>query len=162
MPKTLYHGTLIHSLSLTQLEVLPDALLCVSDGIIEWLERGVEGSRIQEVAMGKGVILGDGDGEGGVEVVVLGKGEVLCPGMIDTHTVSGVPRVTTNPPKVQGPRTSPSPPQLQPVIHLQAATMQAQATAFLPHTTRPPLPSSLPPFLSSSLPLDRVDAREPR
>ncbi|RSH90044.1 hypothetical protein EHS25_001377 [Saitozyma podzolica] len=80
---TLYHGTLIHSLSLTQLEVLPNALLCVSDtdGIIEWLERGVEGSEIQEVAARKGVIL-----DGGVEVVVLGKGEVLCPGMIDTHT----------------------------------------------------------------------------
>lgn len=108
---TLYHGTLIHSLSLTQLEVLPDALLCVSDreGIIEWLERGVEGSEIQEVAVRKGVILDDG-----VEVVVLGKGEVLCPGMIDTHTVSGVPATTTTTTPTsttdQGPRTKPGSP----------------------------------------------------
>jgi guanine deaminase len=108
---TLYHGTLIHSLSLTQLEVLPNALLCVSDtdGIIEWLERGVEGSEIQEVAARKGVIL-----DGGVEVVVLGKGEVLCPGMIDTHTVSGVPTTTTTSTSMsttdQGPSTIPSPP----------------------------------------------------
>lgn len=121
---TLYHGTVIHSLSLTQLEVLPDALLCVSDreGIIEWLERGVEGSEIQEVAVRKGVILDDG-----VEVVVLGKGEVLCPGMIDTHTVSGVPATTTTPASTsttdQGPRARPSPPYLRPVIDLQAPTV---------------------------------------
>ena len=87
MPKTLYHGTLIHSLSLTQLETVPSALLCVDDeGVIEWIERDVDMSRWRKVAEGYGLRVGEKE-EDQVTVVRLGQGEFLCPGFVDTHTV---------------------------------------------------------------------------
>jgi guanine deaminase len=91
MVRTLYHGAVVHSLSLDQLEILPSALLCVSEeGVIDWVEKDVEESQIQEVASRHGVLLDDSAGgrSPGVEVISLGKGEFLCPGLVDTHTVS--------------------------------------------------------------------------
>jgi len=96
--RTLYLGPIIHSLSLKRLKVIESALICVSsEGVIEWVEEDVEKAQLQEIAARHGVFLdeggsgsGSGSGRGGtgIDVVELGRGEVLCPGMIDTHTVS--------------------------------------------------------------------------
>ncbi|KAG7529026.1 hypothetical protein FFLO_05819 [Filobasidium floriforme] len=82
---TLYHGPIVHSLSLDELEYAVDALVCVSpDGIINWIERNVDTSEIQDRAASHGLIL-DGTNNA-VEIVQLGGHEFLCPGLIDTHT----------------------------------------------------------------------------
>ena len=82
--RTLFLGPIVHSLSLTELEFLSSALLCVGQGgMIEWVEKDVVPSLLQEKAGEHGVLLGGVD----VEVVELGEGEFLCPGMVDTHTV---------------------------------------------------------------------------
>jgi guanine deaminase len=84
---TLYHGPIVHSLSLDELEYAVDALVCVSpDGTINWIERNVDTSEIQDRAASHGLIL-DGTNNA-VEIVQLGGHEFLCPGLIDTHTVS--------------------------------------------------------------------------
>ncbi len=54
------------------------------EGIIEWLEKEVvDGSELEKIALGHGVVVGDH----GVEVVELADGDFLSPGLIDTHTV---------------------------------------------------------------------------
>jgi len=85
LTRSLYSGPVVHSLSLSQLEIIDSALFCVSvEGIIEWIERDVPGSFLQAAAAEHGVILREGEG---VEVVKLGPGEFFCPGLVDTHTV---------------------------------------------------------------------------
>ena len=94
--RTLYYGPMIHSISLNELEYLPSALLCVSpDGIIEWVEKVVENGQLGELGSKHGVgVQGIGEGEANegsqLEIVRLDEtnGEFLCPGLIDTHTVS--------------------------------------------------------------------------
>lgn len=77
---TIYHTALTHSLSLTELEHLPQALLCVNEcGIIEWIEKDVDTEKVDEVLKKYGAE--------GVEVVRIDDGG-LVPGLIDTHTVS--------------------------------------------------------------------------
>ena len=86
-PVKLYHGSVVHSLSLDEIEYAIDTLICVSDqGIILWLERDVDSSTIQQVASTHGLILDDSSQS--VEILQLGRSEFLCPGLIDTHTVS--------------------------------------------------------------------------
>lgn len=91
--RTLYSTPLVHSLSLTELEVLPRALVCVDHlGIIEWVEKDCPGESVQEVALRHGIVLGDesagpGGSSGGVELVEVPEGEFIAPGLIDTHTV---------------------------------------------------------------------------
>ena len=83
---TLYHGPIVHSLSLDELEYAVDALVCVSsDGIILWIEKNVDSSELQQRAASHGLIL-DGSNYA-VEIVQLQGHEFLCPGLIDTHTV---------------------------------------------------------------------------
>jgi hypothetical protein len=86
-PVNLYHGSIVHSLSLDELEYAVDTLICVSDqGIILWIERNVDPSTIQQVASTHGLILDDSSQC--VEILQLGQSEFLCPGLVDTHTVS--------------------------------------------------------------------------
>jgi len=86
-PVKLYHGSVVHSLSLDDLEYAVDTLICVSDqGIILWIERSVDPSLIQQVASTHGLILDDSSQS--VEILQLEQSEFLCPGLIDTHTVS--------------------------------------------------------------------------
>jgi guanine deaminase len=82
-PNTLYHGQFVHSISLTELEYLVDALVYVADGAIAWIEKDVDGSLVQEIAARHGLTLDDP----GLEVVSLEEGDFICPGLIDTHTV---------------------------------------------------------------------------
>jgi guanine deaminase len=84
----LFYGSFVHSLSLTELEHSVDSLIYVRNGVIEWVEKDVHSSQVQEVALTRGLVIGDGS----VEVVELG-GDFLCPGLIDTHTVSEIYQV---------------------------------------------------------------------
>lgn len=80
---TLYYGSFVHSVSLDELDFCLDALVCVSeDGYISWVERNVDPSQLQDAASRHGVNLDD------VDFVELGRNDFLCPGLIDTHTVS--------------------------------------------------------------------------
>lgn len=80
---TLYYGSFVHSVSLDELDFCLDALVCVSeDGYISWVERNVDPSQLQDAATRHSVILDD------VDFVELGRNDFLCPGLIDTHTVS--------------------------------------------------------------------------
>lgn len=81
---TLYHGSFVHSRSLTELEYLVDALVYVADGTIAWIENDVEASLVQEIAGRHGLDLDDP----ALQVVQLDEGDFICPGLIDTHTVS--------------------------------------------------------------------------
>lgn len=69
----MFHGTLVHSRSLTEIEYLTDALLGVDEaGLIAFVERDVSkedvSKRLKE------------HGWEAVEVVNLKRGEFLCPG----------------------------------------------------------------------------------
>ncbi|KAM0754831.1 Metallo-dependent hydrolase [Meredithblackwellia eburnea MCA 4105] len=77
----IFHGAIIHSLTLTELEVLPSALLGVDDkGIIAFLDKDVPADKVQQV------ITDSHKGWENVQLVTLKRGEFLCPGFIDTHT----------------------------------------------------------------------------
>lgn len=82
MGKTIYIGSYVHSLQLTQLEHVERAILCVGEkGIIEWIEN-IASEELQDLLAKYGL---EPDN---VEVVELSPDEFLCPGLIDTHTVS--------------------------------------------------------------------------
>lgn len=77
---TIYYTALTHSLSLTELEHLPRALLCVNEaGIIEWMERDVTSEAVDRVLKEHGAE--------GASLVRVSEGG-LVPGLVDTHTVS--------------------------------------------------------------------------
>lgn len=86
MTAKLYYGSIAHSRSLTELEVVEKALMLVDEqGIIGWVHRDVpSASSLQEVAAEHGLDITRDP----VEVVELDEDEFLCPGLIDTHTVS--------------------------------------------------------------------------
>lgn len=69
----MFHGTLIHSLTLTKLEYIKEGLIGVDEaGVIAFVEKDVEEGDV-------GGML-EGAGWGGVEVVRLKRGEFLIPG----------------------------------------------------------------------------------
>lgn len=73
-----FHGTVIHSLGPTSLEILDDALLVVgADGTIQSLDAGVPSASVPGALASRGL---DAD-----EVRYLGRGEFLIPGFVDTH-----------------------------------------------------------------------------
>lgn len=81
-PKFIYRTAIVHSSSPTEVEIIPDALLAVSDfGTILWVEDITSSSQqtVDDVLRSKDAV--------GVEVVELQEG-FICPGLIDTHTVS--------------------------------------------------------------------------
>lgn len=79
---TIYYTALSHSLSLTELEHLHRALLCVNEaGIIEWIEKSVSPEEVDSEIEKHGAV--------GVQVVRIENGG-LVPGLIDTHTVSSL------------------------------------------------------------------------
>ncbi|ETS84568.1 hypothetical protein PFICI_02593 [Pestalotiopsis fici W106-1] len=72
-----FHGTVIHSLGPTELEILEDALLIVrADGTVQSLDAGVAKSSVPNLLAARG--LDD-------EVRYLSRGEFLIPGFVDTH-----------------------------------------------------------------------------
>lgn len=82
MSRTIYLGAIAHSLDLQQIEYVNQAILCVGpDGLIEWVEHAAP-EQLEEVAARHSLSLND------VQIVELDSDEFLCPGMIDTHTVS--------------------------------------------------------------------------
>lgn len=73
LPRRVFHGALVHSLSLTELEFLPTALLGVNEaGVIAFLDPIVPASEVESKLKEHGW--------GGAELVVLRRGEFLCPG----------------------------------------------------------------------------------
>ncbi len=83
---TIYHTSLIHSLSLTQIQYFLKSLIYVSShGIIEWIEKDVSDEMVEEVVGRHGIDLRSADGE--VDFVQVGKDGFICPGLVDTHTV---------------------------------------------------------------------------
>lgn len=77
---TIFRGPIIHSLSLTQLEIIPYGVILVTDGIIDGIFTGPD---FEEYDMEwlSGVDCEEVDLTGG-------EGEFLVPGFVDTHTVS--------------------------------------------------------------------------
>lgn len=68
--------------------MLPDALLCVSQhGRIEWIEELSDGGGTGAVLGVEEALQSHGLQMAEVEMVVLEEG-FLCPGLVDTHTVS--------------------------------------------------------------------------
>ncbi|GAA6031719.1 hypothetical protein JCM8097_001951 [Rhodosporidiobolus ruineniae] len=81
LARRVFHGTLVHSRSLTDIEYLQDALLGVDEaGGIAFVEKAVPVDEVDERLSR----LGWGDTD--VEMVRLRKGEFLIPGFVDTHT----------------------------------------------------------------------------
>lgn len=79
--RTVYHTAYTHSLSLTELEHVPKALICVDKaGIIEWIKKDVGGDGVEGVLADHGLRIDE------VEMVDIPEGG-LVPGLIDTHTV---------------------------------------------------------------------------
>jgi len=79
--RTIYHTSYTHSISLTKLEHVPKALICVGKtGIIEWIEKDIAEDGLERVLADHGLRIGD------VEVVRIEEGGIV-PGLIDTHTV---------------------------------------------------------------------------
>lgn len=82
MGKTVYIGSYVHSLSLTELEQVEHAIIAVGEGgTIEWIEHAAA-EQVQNILARHGLGIED------VELVELGPDDFLCPGLIDTHTVS--------------------------------------------------------------------------
>lgn len=80
---TVYTGSYVHSVSLTELEYVENAVICIVEGVIAWIEKDVTVHQLQDIAVKHGLDL-----EGGaVDVVELEADEFFSPGFIDTHTV---------------------------------------------------------------------------
>ena len=94
--KTVYRAAVVSSISPTEVEVLPDALLCVSpEGLIEWVENVDAETEAVVDEMSSNDVQGDIMRRHDltpeeVDFVHLQEG-FLCPGLIDTHTVSSTP-----------------------------------------------------------------------
>ncbi|GAA5905260.1 uncharacterized protein JCM6883_006337 [Sporobolomyces salmoneus] len=81
--RRVFYGTAIHSKSLTEIVYLQRALIGVDEqGVIAFIERDIEEEKVEEIIVKHEWSLE----EGTTEKVVLGKGEFLIPGLIDTHT----------------------------------------------------------------------------
>ncbi|POY72527.1 hypothetical protein BMF94_4353 [Rhodotorula taiwanensis] len=79
--KRAFYGTLVHSLSLTEIEYLEDALLGVDErGTIAFLEKSVQQDQVDARLQAHGWAAGE------VQVIEMQRGEFLMPGLIDTHT----------------------------------------------------------------------------
>ncbi|GAA5976502.1 hypothetical protein JCM10908_005522 [Rhodotorula pacifica] len=79
--KRAFYGFLVHSVSLTEIEYLENALLGVDEtGVIAFLEKGVPANEVDERIRSHGWTQED------VHVVEMKRSEFLMPGLIDTHT----------------------------------------------------------------------------
>jgi guanine deaminase len=79
--RTVYYTAFTHSISLTELEHISKALICVGEtGIIAWIEKDVSERDIDRVLADHGLRIED------VEVIKIDEGGIV-PGLIDTHTV---------------------------------------------------------------------------
>ncbi|KAI1864035.1 uncharacterized protein JN550_009055 [Neoarthrinium moseri] len=71
-----FHGTVIHSLGLSELEIIEDALVVVSDGRIARLDKHIPKAEVPTLLESL---------SSPKEVRYLGRGEFLIPGFVDTH-----------------------------------------------------------------------------
>ncbi|KAL2012462.1 hypothetical protein VTN00DRAFT_5180 [Thermoascus crustaceus] len=75
-----FHGTVIHSLALDELEILEDCLLIVAgDGTIQAIHKNVPRSDVDALITTQGYVPGT------ISVRYLQRGQFLCPGFVDTH-----------------------------------------------------------------------------
>ena len=80
-PRTVYHTSYTHSVSLTELEHVSQALICVGKtGLIEWIEKDIGDKDVERALADHGLRIGE------IEVVKIDEGGIV-PGLIDTHTV---------------------------------------------------------------------------
>jgi guanine deaminase len=78
-----YHGALVNPIDPASLDLLPDALVAITeDGLVAWIEPNVESSQVQELL----ALHAWAD----VPVIVLSPDEWLMPGFVDTHTASAL------------------------------------------------------------------------
>lgn len=79
MPKLLFRGRICHSLSPTKLEIIPDALLGVDNGMVSFLYEyaDVDNADLEQFLRNEGYA--------DAEYVQLTKHQFLFPGLIDTH-----------------------------------------------------------------------------
>lgn len=84
--RILYHGPVIQSRTLLELDTWSSALIAVDpSGLIAWVEPGpIDASAIQEVCMAHGWDITDGGSS--IEIVEGKDGEWLMPGFVDTHS----------------------------------------------------------------------------
>ncbi|TKA57415.1 hypothetical protein B0A53_00644 [Rhodotorula sp. CCFEE 5036] len=82
LSKRVFYGTLVHSLSLTEIEYLENALLGVDEnGVIAFLDKAVSSAADVDQRLEA-----HGWSRQDAQVVELKRGEFLMPGLIDTHT----------------------------------------------------------------------------
>lgn len=82
---SLYLGPIVHSLSATELQAIPSALIAVSiTGSIEWIEHPVSHHDMARVALLHNWNVNDQ----AMKITRARPGEWFMPGLIDTHTVS--------------------------------------------------------------------------
>lgn len=75
-----FHGTVIHSRSLDELEILENCIMIVgTDGKIQALQANVELDQINSIVSENGHV------PDVFPVKYLKRGEFLCPGFVDTH-----------------------------------------------------------------------------
>lgn len=81
--KRAFYGTLVHSLSLTEIEYLEDALLGVDErGTIAFLEKSVQQDQVDARLQAHGWAAGE------VQVIEMQRGEFLMPGYAVYHSDS--------------------------------------------------------------------------
>lgn len=76
----LLYGPLITPQNPRHARYLTQALICVNDGVIQWIEEKVELADLSNVLLSHEL-------EPDVNVIKLRHGQFLMPGFIDTHTV---------------------------------------------------------------------------
>jgi guanine deaminase len=80
----IYSGPLIHSITPSEIQSLPRALVAVSaQGLIEWIVHDAEPANLQELVAEKGWDIHDPS----LDLIVAKDGEWIMPGFVDTHTV---------------------------------------------------------------------------
>ncbi|KAK8067683.1 hypothetical protein PG996_006795 [Apiospora saccharicola] len=84
-----FHGTLIHSPKLGEIEILEDTLLVVADnGRIEAVEPRVDRGKVPELLQARGMTGNQNDGEKSIDVAdvqYLERTQFVAPGFVDTH-----------------------------------------------------------------------------
>ncbi|KAF8808969.1 Metallo-dependent hydrolase [Phlegmacium glaucopus] len=77
--RSIFYGAVINPISLTCYSILPQCLLSIDpSGRIEWMIGNIERHELQETLTSKGCV--------DIDIVILGDGQFLMPGFIDTHT----------------------------------------------------------------------------
>lgn len=81
--RLIFHGPLITPQSPYLTQYLPHALICIENGIIQWIEEDIITDEQSDAALAA-------RGLQGSDIIKLQRAEFLLPGFVDTHTVCPV------------------------------------------------------------------------